>query len=432
MNTKHKYNDNFSESLIIDCARSFYNSTSLPCTVSTDTGEIIAEFGYGVKTCNICEIAKIGKNKCQRSHIYAASEATRFGGKYIYLCLSQLTFFASPIIDDFENKAKITVGPFLMVEVDDYTEITLCDELSLENDKIEQIKSILRDVPYVSPDKIRYLSNLLFMAVGFINNITDSHKMLELRNQNTLEEKSSVYIHELKSRDINLYPFDVEEKLLDSIIESNHTNIEKYLNEILGHIFLASGGNLSIASSMIIELLSLVSRAATKVGADSAACIMLTHDYLQKCTNISSMEGLTACLLDIITNFTNNAILSTSVGYSLPIQRALRYVHTHYSEKITLKSISEMVYLSPDYFGKIFKKEIGVGFNKYLNDLRIERCRLLLRDPSVKFAKISLIVGFEDQSYFTKVFKKQTGMTPLQYRKKHQASDSSPYRAFET
>lgn len=75
-----------------------------------------------------------------------------------------------------------------------------------------------------------------------------------------------------------------------------------------------------------------------------------------------------------------------------------------------------MVYLSPAYFSRVFKKEMGTTFNSFLNEVRIEKSKSLLRNNDLKMVDIALRVGFESQSYFTKVFKKLTGVSPLQYR----------------
>lgn len=74
------------------------------------------------------------------------------------------------------------------------------------------------------------------------------------------------------------------------------------------------------------------------------------------------------------------------------------------------------VYLSPAYFSRLFKEETGESFTVYLNRVRIERSKELLLHQNLRLADIAQLVGFEDQSYFTKVFKKIVGMPPLRYR----------------
>ncbi len=81
--------------------------------------------------------------------------------------------------------------------------------------------------------------------------------------------------------------------------------------------------------------------------------------------------------------------------------------------------MSAAVYLSPSYFSRIFKEETQRTFVVFLNEVRIAHSKKLLRDKTIKLVDIAAMVGFEDQSYFTKVFKKQQAVTPLQYRKAH-------------
>ena len=78
--------------------------------------------------------------------------------------------------------------------------------------------------------------------------------------------------------------------------------------------------------------------------------------------------------------------------------------------------MARLVYLSPAYFSRVFKQEVGESFTGYLNRVRIDHSRSLLRRKELRLVDIALMVGFEDQSYFTKVFKKITGLSPLQYR----------------
>lgn len=85
-------------------------------------------------------------------------------------------------------------------------------------------------------------------------------------------------------------------------------------------------------------------------------------------------------------------------------------------KKITLEEVASYVYLSPSYFSKIFKEEMKVNFNTYLNYVRIEKSKKLLLDDSIVLVDLSNLVGFEDQSYFSKVFKKITGVSPGKYR----------------
>ena len=74
------------------------------------------------------------------------------------------------------------------------------------------------------------------------------------------------------------------------------------------------------------------------------------------------------------------------------------------------------MHLHPSYFSTVFKNSTGLSFKEYLNKVRIEESKILLLNTDFSIIDIAIAVGFEDQSYFSKVFKKYTGTTPKQFR----------------
>ena len=98
------------------------------------------------------------------------------------------------------------------------------------------------------------------------------------------------------------------------------------------------------------------------------------------------------------------------------MKKAVSYISQHYSEPLTLNIVANQVHLNASYFSTLFKKEMGMSFKEYLNQVRIEESKRLLANSSFSIIDIAVSVGFEDQSYFSKVFKKYTGITPKQFR----------------
>jgi YesN/AraC family two-component response regulator len=97
-------------------------------------------------------------------------------------------------------------------------------------------------------------------------------------------------------------------------------------------------------------------------------------------------------------------------------KKAIRYISKNYASNITLNDVAEQVHLNPAYFSSLFKQSTGSSFKEYLNMVRIEESKRLLSNTDYSIMDISQAVGFEDQSYFTKIFKKYTGLTPREYR----------------
>ena len=96
--------------------------------------------------------------------------------------------------------------------------------------------------------------------------------------------------------------------------------------------------------------------------------------------------------------------------------KAVQYIAQNFSSPIALEDVANHVHLNPAYFSTVFKQSTGSSFKEYLNMVRIEESKRLLTNTNYSVIDIAVATGFEDQSYFSKVFKKYTGLTPKQYR----------------
>ncbi|MDR6550088.1 response regulator [Paenibacillus qinlingensis] len=105
------------------------------------------------------------------------------------------------------------------------------------------------------------------------------------------------------------------------------------------------------------------------------------------------------------------------------IQKAKDYVNHYFNKDISLESAASQVYLSPDYLGRIFKQYTGSNFTDFVTETRIQKALEYLQDPQYKIYEIGSNVGYKNTKYFFKIFKKQTGYTPTEYRRKSISKD---------
>ncbi len=103
----------------------------------------------------------------------------------------------------------------------------------------------------------------------------------------------------------------------------------------------------------------------------------------------------------------------------LPIIKAEEYIAEHYMQDISLEEMAQQVDLSPAYFSKLFKMVEGVNYIEYLTQVRIEQSKKLLRTTTLPVKTIATTVGYMDEKYFRKLFKKIVGIKPSDYRKLH-------------
>lgn len=97
------------------------------------------------------------------------------------------------------------------------------------------------------------------------------------------------------------------------------------------------------------------------------------------------------------------------------IEEAKKYTNQNYAKSLTLKKVAEHVHVTPNYLSSLFK-ETGENFIQYITSLRLEQAKLMLKDPKNKIYEIGEMVGYTDPAYFSEIFKKYVGKTPMEYR----------------
>lgn len=150
------------------------------------------------------------------------------------------------------------------------------------------------------------------------------------------------------------------------------------------------------------------------------------HEYLIK-SDIRPKE-----LKDVLTSIyekikENNSLNTISVDeennteleenkYSKAIKKSMEYIELNYKDSISLGEISKHVYLSPEYFSRLFKEEVGENFSTYLTLFRIKKAEELLKNTDMKICQISNEVGYVNSGYFSKTYKKYKGVSPEEDR----------------
>lgn len=175
-----------------------------------------------------------------------------------------------------------------------------------------------------------------------------------------------------------------------------------------------------------------VMQAAKNAGLDPVTVILSGHDefkYAQQAIRYGAKEYLLKpvraadilkCLNDMADKYIGEGEAKNSPGASENsnyfIKMAKEYIGEHYTENISLTDAAEAVGISSGYLSTMFTQYLHCGFVDYLNQVRIERACCYLEQKSFKNYEVAFKVGFRDEKYFSRVFKKIMGMTPREYR----------------
>lgn len=140
-----------------------------------------------------------------------------------------------------------------------------------------------------------------------------------------------------------------------------------------------------------------------------------SYRFIEKIKNSTSVEE-TMNIIDEFIDFYSSYSTENTNAISPAIQAAIEYINNNFEKKLTLESISSNIFLNRTYVCQLFKKELNVTFSEFIENVRIENAKMLLLNTNKSINEITQKVGYSDQSYFTKVFKKKIGISPNKYR----------------
>ncbi|MBU5668395.1 AraC family transcriptional regulator [Peptoniphilus sp. MSJ-1] len=135
---------------------------------------------------------------------------------------------------------------------------------------------------------------------------------------------------------------------------------------------------------------------------------------IEKIVSANTIDDIEKSLKEFVNIIISN--LSTKSEKKIALENTISYINKYYGKEITLDEISLVAGYSKSHFSRMFKKYMGINFSKYLIDVRLENAAKLIKNSDEGIVDISNEVGFNDYSYFSKIFKEHYKMSPKNYR----------------
>ena len=270
----------------------------------------------------------------------------------------------------------------------------------------EQITSVVNKcIISFSPTESEYSYRRLS---GFIQDVSEEDDKTELSEKNY----SEIYRR-----------YDQEKQFLSMIRNGDTKNILSAFEKLSGPEALSDFSKETLnyyASGYGLAILKALSRKAAE---ESGLSVITIDEITQKYTQLSSAtnnaELQTRYLIDMIVELTkavHNHKLSLD-KYSPPIQRVMEYINLHLGDHISNDDLAANASMSISHLSKVFKKETGGTMTEYIALMRCKKAAGLLKKTDLPVQEISSYVGYSDNNYFVKVFKKIYDLTPSEYRK---------------
>lgn len=145
--------------------------------------------------------------------------------------------------------------------------------------------------------------------------------------------------------------------------------------------------------------------------------IFLHDELIRTLSSCDSFFSLHATFISRLSDIMLQLVDTISLQKIRTVRRAVQYVRNHYQEPLSLSIVADEFHLSSGYFSAIFKKELGQNFTDFVNEYRISIAKNHLKEGDMSITEICEAVGYVDQCYFSKIFKKYAGVSPKEYRR---------------
>lgn len=142
------------------------------------------------------------------------------------------------------------------------------------------------------------------------------------------------------------------------------------------------------------------------------------EDYLREVVNAESNQSLRNWFVEKFKVCAANISTKKDEHGNHLVRQAQTYIQENYQKDLSLDELSKELDISPYYFSKLFKEETGSNFVEYLTSLRMSRAKELLKDENRSMKEICMEVGYSDPNYFSRIFKRNFGVTPTEYRER--------------
>ena len=379
------------------------------------------------ETCPFCHAVQgceEGFARCRTFIHKAGRQAAELGESYITRCHAGLVELYAPILYGQYYLGCVACGPMLMWELDDMARQEIAQrtaDLPLEPTRLMRH---CKSIPVYSGKSAQASADLLFMGVNYLAQAGMS-TLQHRRDRSAQQARIAELVFEKKLADETItaletdaapYPLHKEKELLGRVRVGDRTGARELLNDILGEIFLHNAGDQEVIKARVLELVVVLSRAAVEGGARLEKMLGLNYSLLTGVLATEGFDELCLRLRHTLDTMLDNVYETRNVKNADTLSTVLQYIRRNFAQPITLEEVARNVFLSSYYLSHCFKSELGITFIEYLTRVRIEEAKKLLADKSRSMQAISEAVGYDDASYFSKVFKKSTGMTPNKYR----------------
>lgn len=335
--------------------------------------------------CGLCDFVRA----CE----YGGRESLRWHGTYVYFCAVGLAFATTALHERDALRGCMMAGPMLLGQRRE-------DALS----EVRHAAELAASLPLYTAAR---LSGYCRVADACASDICLRASSQSLRGSAQYGRAPSGRAHAFA------------ERLKRAVAQGDRVGAQRLMNEILGDMYFSGDLDVNTLRARALRLVDMFSHCG------APGFFRAPDEYAREIARFDDIDSLNVWLGELVRGFICYAFNFTPAVNADALFKVRRYVRQHLAEKISLDDVAEHVHLSRSYVSSMFHQQTGEGLFEYIQRLRLERACELLRETDEPLCDVAALCGFEDQSYFTRAFRKAHGLTPGAFRRASRKTGSS-------
>ena len=296
------------------------------------------------------------------------------------------------------------------------------DSLSVKERNI--MHQLLLKVPVVNYDRIMPMGRVLLSLSQTALTDAKAHQVLKgTSGSHKKTERKSVVFHDniVTNRKRNhAFDYAIYTRLKEHIENGDPIGLSNFMSNIsVGKVqiekLIAADFIRSLRISFI-KACAMGSLISMDCGVHFDKALDISDDAIRQMEKLENINEIYELMKNTVITFAQAVSQYRSLSHSKPVRLILDYIAEHYNEKITLTDLAGLTNFSTFYISSLLKKDTGLSLAENINRIRIEKSKKFLLETNLSILEVAQHVGFNYQNHFASIFKKQTGLSPTDYR----------------
>ncbi|KKK34247.1 hypothetical protein WN59_08185 [Salinicoccus sediminis] len=340
--------------------------------------------------------------------------------KYLhYTNLYGIEYIAAGVYRSDGYIGAMIIGPFISgISILDFVQEVIAEN-NLPIGERKELEQFYQSLSVLDEMDTNHFGNLLVNLVtgGYIEaqpaGTSATHPVIDYEQVELTREE---YKETIEKR------YHHQNKMMEAIQRGDKEGVEKELDTMMD-IFVGFSDRIPGSPIRSSKNMALVSNTSFRVAAENSGVHPIyLHIISERFAILIEKTDTLTNLKKLITSMANeycDLVHSFSTGgYSPHVRKAMDHIMMNLGETLTLSGISEKLHINPSYLSRKFREETGISMTGFITEKRMDEAKIYLRKRKHSITHIALLLGFNDLNYFSRVFKKHTGLSPRRYAAK--------------